>query len=177
MNKKNILCLLPRIIRAGLYLFFAICSFLVLLWFVLFLIHRENSYSKCVRLPNGIYLGYEAIISFDNWRWKPYVVPKFPNGVPVLDGEIWPFRATETTIFGVFEGRNRDKQETFLWQEDTGLIFRSDDASRFTSVLAQAGALLDEEFADGISTEFHYERLSWHPDYGLVDCKTRLFRW
>jgi len=177
MNANDILYLLPRIIRAGLYAFFVISCFLVLLWFVLFFMHSENSYGKCVKLPNGIYLGYEAIMSFDNWRWKPFVVPKFSDGTPLLAEQIWPFRATKTTIYGTFEGRHHGEQKTFLWQEDTGLIFRGDHPAKFDYILAKAGPLLDEKFKGGISTNFHFERLANDPQYGLIDCKTRLFRW
>lgn len=116
-------------------------------------------------------------MSFDRWRWKPFVVPKFPDGTPLLAGGIWPFKATKTTIYGTFLGRHHDEQKTFLWQEDTGLIFWSDDSAKFENIVANAGPLLDKTFKGGISAGLHFERLANDPQYGLIECKTRLFHW
>ncbi len=177
MITKNLLFFIFRIIRAAFIVVIAICGFLFLLWFTLFFMHSQKSHSKCVKLPNGIYLGHEAIMSFDRWRWKPFVVPKFSDGTPLLAEGIWPFKATKTTIYGTFEGRHHDEQKTFLWQEDAGLIFWSDDPVKFEDTVANARPLLDKTFKGGISAGLHFERLANDPQYGLIDCKTRLFRW
>ena len=167
MNKKS---------NAFLLFLMGIC---LIIWAISHIKFQGGKYGQCVKLPNGIYLGYEARISFGNWewKWKPFVVPKFPNGTPVLDGEIWPFHATQTTIHGNFQGRNRKIQKTFLWQKDTGLIFWRDNPDKFDDILANSGPLLSKNFKGSIPTKFHYERLAKDPKYGLIDCKTRLFRW
>lgn len=150
---------------------------ILVIWGISHVKTQGGRYGQCVKLPNGIHLGYEARISFGNWNWKPFIVPKFPNGNPVLAGKIWPFRATKTTIYGSFQGRNGKLEEGFLWQKDIGLVFRRDHPNQFDVILSQAGSPIDEKFGQGLDTRLNYKRLAKDPKYGLIDCKTRLFRW
>lgn len=47
--------------------------------------------TSCVRLPNGMNIGHQALIDLSAPYFKPDIVPKYKNGVSLLPGDAWPF--------------------------------------------------------------------------------------
>ena len=50
--------------------------------------------TSCVRLPNGLNIGKQALIDLSRPYFRPDIVPKFNNGKSLLLGDAWPFFAT-----------------------------------------------------------------------------------
>ena len=74
------------------------------------MIAQRGIKTTCARLPNGINIGYQALIDLSTPYFKPSIVPKYENGASSLPGDAWPFFATKTTVYGLAEGvdHNRD---------------------------------------------------------------------
>ena len=62
--------------------------------------------TSCVRLPNGLNIGKQALIDLSRPYFRPDIVPKFNNGKSLLLGDAWPFFATETTVYGTAEAND-----------------------------------------------------------------------
>jgi hypothetical protein len=55
------------------------------------MIAQRGIKTTCARLPNGINIGYQALIDLSTPYFKPDIVPKYENGASLLPGDAWPF--------------------------------------------------------------------------------------
>ena len=55
------------------------------------MIAQRGIKTTCARLPNGINVGYQALIDLSTPYFKPDIVPKYENGASLLPGDAWPF--------------------------------------------------------------------------------------
>ena len=97
----------------------------------------------CARLPNGMNIGYQALIDLSAPYFKPDIVPKYENGASLLPGDAWPFFATETTVYGLAEGKDHNSGFWFAWREDTGLILKKNNPEEYGKIVSEAGELLE----------------------------------
>ena len=99
--------------------------------------------TSCVRLPNGMNIGKQALIDLGSPYFKPDIVPKFENGASLLPGDAWPFYATETTVYGLAMGASHHSDFWFAWRKDYGLVLKDENIERYEEIVSEAGDLLD----------------------------------
>jgi hypothetical protein len=129
------------------------------------------------RLPNGMNIGYQALIDLSTPYLKPDTVPKYENGVSLLPGDAWPFFATETTVYGLAEGKDHNSDFWFAWREDTGLILKKNNPEEYGKLVSEAGELLEHTEYGMFSSHIVMRNLKKHPEYKNQTCRTRLLTW
>jgi hypothetical protein len=107
------------------------------------LIAQRGIKTTCARLPNGMNIGYQALIDLSTPYFKPDIVPKYENGASLLPGDAWAFFATETTVYGLAEGKDHTSDFWFAWREDTGLILKTNKPEQYDKIVSEAGELLE----------------------------------
>ncbi|WP_432448155.1 hypothetical protein [Aliiroseovarius marinus] len=133
--------------------------------------------TTCVRLPNGINIGKQAVLDLSMSYWKPDIVPKYPSGASLIPGDAWPFYATETTVYGRAIMVDATDDFGFAWRKDIGLTKRRDDPIQYDKIVSEAGELL-EGIPDGIlGVHIVMLELQKRPEYAGQRCRTRLIRW
>ena len=70
------------------------------------LIAQRGIKTTCARLPNGMNIGYQALIDLSTPYFKPDTVPKYENGILTAWGCL-AFFATETTVYRLAEGEDQ----------------------------------------------------------------------
>ena len=133
--------------------------------------------TRCVRLPNGINIGYEAILNFSKPYFRPGVVVKYRSGDQLLPGDAFPFFATETTVYGTAAERGGSESRRFAWREDVGLVFRYNQPGLYMRLVSDAGPKLDGVKAGNLGVGIYYLDLKKIPDYDGQWCRTRWIRW
>ncbi len=83
-----------------------------------------------MRLQNGLNLGYEAVFDLSRPFWMPIAIPKFRDGTPLVESDIWPIYVTDTTIHGLALGNVTDKDFWLAWRADTGYGIGSEKKGR-----------------------------------------------
>lgn len=141
------------------------------------LIAQRGIKTTCARLPNGMNIGYQALIDLSTPYFKPDIVPKYENGASLLPGNAWPFFATETTVYGLAEGEDHNRDFWFAWREDTGLILKKDKPEEYDTIVSEAGKLLEHTDDGMFSSHIVMRNLKKHPDYKKQTCRTRLLTW
>lgn len=53
------------------------------------------------------------------------------------------FFATETTVYGLAEGKDHNSDFWFAWREDTGLIRKKNNPEEYGKIVSEAGELLE----------------------------------
>ena len=87
----------------------------------------NKEFRRCVPLKNGINLGYNAVLDFSSLSLRPYVIPKFADGTPLVDQPIWSVIVTATSIYGSTWGKTGEPPYAFAWREDIGAVWLKDD--------------------------------------------------
>jgi len=80
-------------------------------------------FGDCVRLPNGIEIGYEAYVDFSRPYLRPVAVLRTPNGV-VIGQEVSPLHITEKAAFGLawLDYDSPRSDFAFIWTVETGVV-------------------------------------------------------
>ena len=133
--------------------------------------------TSCVRLPNGLNIGKQALIDLSRPYFRPDIVPKFNNGKSLLLGDAWPFFATETTVYGTAEANDPNDDFRFIWQRDAGLIRKGEDPIRYERLIDEAGPLLEGTRYGGFGSEVIMRELQKQPDYTNQTCRTQWITW
>ena len=133
--------------------------------------------TACVRLPNGLNIGKQALLDLSRPYFRPDIVPKFPNGRSLLPGDAWPFYATETTVHGRAEQENHRDDFWFAWREDTGLVLKRENPKDYEDILSQAGALLKGTKYGGYDSHIMMMELEELSKYKDQTCRTRWLTW
>ena len=111
--------------------------------------------SVCVELPNGLLLGYEALVDPDRPYWRPNVILKYADGTPVFSDWVEDFYFTETTVWGgtlnAFlnglggGGRKHPAYREdvfFAYRPDVGLVYRHEDPDAYERLKQEAGPII-----------------------------------
>ena len=141
------------------------------------LIAQRGIKTTCARLPNGMNIGYQALIDLSTPYFKPDIVPKYENGASLLPGDAWPFFATETTVYGLAEGEDHNRDFLFAWREDTGLILKKNKPEEYDTIVSEAGELLEHTDDGMFSSHIVMRNLKKNPEYKNQTCRTRLLTW
>jgi len=143
---------------------------------IAFAIHRGVP-TSCVRLPNGLNIGKQALIDLGEPYFQPDVVPKLDNGTALLPGEAWPFFATATTVYGTAEEENQTDDFRFVWRKDTGLVLKREDPERYARLIKEAGTLLEGTRYGGFSSHMVMLELQKYTAFQGHTCRTRWVNW
>ena len=141
------------------------------------MIVQRGMKTTCARLPNRMNIGYQALIDLSTPYFKPDIVPKYENGASLLPGDAWPFFATETTVYGLAEGKDHNSGFWFAWREDTGLILKKNNPEEYGKIVSEAGELLEHTEYGMFSSHIVMRNLKKHPEYKNQTCRTRLLTW
>ena len=133
--------------------------------------------TSCVRLPNGLNIGKQALIDLGEPYFLPNIVPKLDNGTALLPGEAWPFFATATTVFGTAEEENHTDDFRFVWRKDTGLVLKREEPERYARLIKEAGILLEGTRYGGFSSHMVMMELQKYPAFQGQTCRTRWVNW
>ena len=138
----------------------------------------NRDFRRCGALENGLHLGYNAV--FDLWRpiFRPIVVPKLPNGRPLADAEYWDIYISDTTLYGLVLGDDRDEPNYALaWRADTGLVLEHQDQALYEKLVAEAGdtnvGIGPGQFGPGSVMRRMKEQLGYTDQW----CATRFVTW
>ena len=127
------------------------------------MIVQRGMKTTCARLPNGMNIGYQALIDLSTPYFKPDIVPKYENGASLLPGDAWPFFATETTVYGLAEGEDHNRDFWFAWRKDTGLILNKNKPERYEKIVSESGELLEHTEYGGFDSHIVMRNLKKTP--------------
>jgi hypothetical protein len=106
---------------------------------------------------------YQALIVLSTPYFKPDIVPKYENGAPLLPGDAWPFFATKTTVYGLAEGEDHNRDFWFAWRKGTGLILNKHKPEEYDKIVSEAGELLEHTEHGMFSSHIVMRNLKKHP--------------
>ncbi|MFN0113862.1 MAG: hypothetical protein ACKVPY_04215 [Paracoccaceae bacterium] len=131
---------------------------------------------ECVRLENGAALGYEAVFDFGGPLFRSIVVPKLPDGSPIVHEETYNLRITNTSIYGVTDPTVGSRAH-FAWRADTGTVYREDNPGEHDEIVSRAGHAnwdIDIDYINAGGLMFWLLETGRNPkDW----CRTRLITW
>ncbi|GGO57981.1 hypothetical protein [Roseovarius pacificus] len=136
-------------------------------------------FGRCVKLPNGSELSYEAFVDFGNSYLIPDVVLRDPDGA-IIGKEIWPIRVTRIATLGTAwpEHSSSKSDFSFVWTAETGLVKQEENPSLYAELRTTAnltsnyiGAPVDLH----VNTLWMFKRLSEDKQYVGRSCATRYF--
>jgi hypothetical protein len=133
--------------------------------------------TSCVRLPNGLNIGKQALIDLSRPYFRPDIVPKFNNGKSLLLGDAWPFFATETTVHGLAEEANPQDDFWFAWRKDTGLVLKSENPALYEKLVSEAGTPIGSKGINVVSSHIVMMELQKKTEYAGQTCRTRWITW
>ncbi|MDF3414405.1 hypothetical protein HKX54_08060 [Sulfitobacter sp. M57] len=158
-----------------------LCSFAILsgLGLAALVLGYSVKFGKCVKLPNGSELSYEAFVDLGNSFLRPDVVLRDPEGA-IIGKEIWPIHITSTATHGTaWPERDNSKPDfSFVWTANTGLVKQVDNPSLYAELLATANSASDyigAPFELHVNTLWMFKRLSEDERYIGRSCVTQLF--
>lgn len=136
-------------------------------------------FGDCVRLPNGIELGYEAYLDFS----RPYLIPdavlREPNG-NVIANDIWPIHVTEKAAFGkaLFENNDYRSDYRFIWTAETGVVNEHENPELYQRLSNDLGEVYYGAPKEmNTNTLWIFKRLSEDERFHSSDCNTSLVTW
>lgn len=143
------------------------------IWFFLAVYNRYHDYRRCVGLPNGVILGYEALFDhrmiFDKSRWSSdsRIILKHADGSPLIVDDVFPIFITKTTVYGQAAPMGtRRKGYVFAYRPDVGLVYKYDDPETYARLEAEAGPMLNHLFDDFMRDEVWESRIVSYSEDG-----------
>ena len=133
--------------------------------------------TSCVRLPNGINIGKQALIDLSTPYFRAEIVLKFENGASLLPGDAWPFYATKTTVYGLALGADYHSDFWFAWRMDTGLVLKENEPERYEIITVEAGERLYGTDTAVIGSGIVFMNLKKTIQFQNQTCRTRLLTW
>lgn len=152
-------------------------TFAAVLFLVAFAFTRYTiTYRKCLSLPIGINLGYEAIFDLKRPLWRPILVPKLPNGAPLIRSESY-FHFSKRMAYGLTDDPYPAVNYWYAWRADTGLILLDEDEVTYDKIVAESGSS-NKNFSDGYTgIRVVYNRILERGIIKESDCATQLITW
>lgn len=137
-----------KIVFLLLKFFFGAIFAMFLLLFLMFLGGRYIEYGKCVQLPNGIIVTYEAYFNFSDQYLIPLIVVKGPDGTQFSRGNGHIFYFSDTTAwwkdnYSQTHGDQLDG-EILFYRPDMGLVKTAGKPDLRKQLRQEAGVLLEE---------------------------------
>lgn len=145
---------------------------IVTLW-VLLAFHTRHS--SCVALPNGLLLGHAAVFDLSKPALRPIIVPKFPDGRPLISDKLWSIYFTQTSAYGTTRAMH-DKSD-FAWTNEAGLIFKSENTVGYNSIVRTSGPANWDLGVGAYGPSIIFQKLQNHTGFNLAKCRTRLITW
>lgn len=154
--------------------FIALIAVIIGLWlFIAF----NKEYRRCVQLKNGLNLGYNAVFDLSQSYFEPNIVPKFPDGTPLVNGNIWPIYVTKTTLYGVADDGKGGKSFDFAWRKDSGLIRKKENPRIYEKLVSEAGEANPGIKINIVGTGIILREFMKRPEYQNQWCRTKLITW
>ncbi|MEO1687633.1 MAG: hypothetical protein AAFU61_06990 [Pseudomonadota bacterium] len=143
-------------------------------WIVMVSTERHRA---CVRLDNGLALGFEALVDFGRPFLRPKIVPKFENGRPLVTDPLWDLFVTPTSVHGSTLAVRDDVGFRFAWRADLGLVKERDDAAAYALILAEGGPANAGLGEGSLGPRIVFDRLRERRGAALETCATRWATW
>ena len=142
------------------------------------LIAQRGIKTTCARLPNGMNIGYQALIDLSTPYFKHWYSAKvWKWSILTARGCLALFFATETTVYGLAEGEDHNRDFWFAWREDTGLILKKNKPEEYDTIVSEAGEPLEHTEYGRFSSHIFMRNLKKNPEYKNQTCRTRLLTW
>lgn len=135
-------------------------------------------FGKCIWLPSGVNLGYEAIIDLRNPFLRPDAALKTTDGT-ILASEIWPIYTTERATFGTaWSEEHQHRHFEFIWQADQGFARKDQNPEVFARYSENLGGTFFGATREmNVNTLWLLKRLQAGSQFENRACKTRLLTW
>ena len=173
---------LRTLLRVVLWLVVLITA-LVIVWLVVLpLVGANITHRSCLELKNGLNLGYNAVFdlrrkSLNDIVPLPFVVPKYPDGTPLVDQSLWSLFITDTTVYGRTFGEPWEAAYDFAWRDDVGLVRAHDDIETYRKIVAEAGPANEGMGSGSYGASLVMEAFAERPEYSYQWCRTRFVVW
>jgi hypothetical protein len=136
-------------------------------------------FGDCVRLPNGIEIGYEAYVDFSRPYLRPVAVLRTPTG-EIIGQEISPIHITDKAAFGsAWVDYNSSRSDfTFIWTTGTGVVKKSEEPELYLRLSEDLGETYYGAPVDmNTNTLWLFNRLSEEERFQSDRCGTSLWTW
>ena len=180
---KNMILRAKKYILLILFFIF-IVLFISIIGQLAYAIFSKNVTQKqCIDLKNGLYLGYNAVFDFrrvNGWPdilARPFVVPKYSDGTPLVDQSLYTLYITDTSVYGHTWGEPTGPVFHFAWRADVGVVRSDQDRETYRRIVDEAGPANHGIGQGGYGASIVLERMAELPDYSYQWCPTRLIVW
>ena len=112
----------------------------------------NSKYRTCVRLENGLNLGYEAVFDLSRPYFMPIAVPRLADGTPIIRDELWALFLTKTTIYGRSITSEYGNDFEFAWRADTGMVLKNELPDAYKGIVDEAGDVIGDYGKGSIGT-------------------------
>lgn len=136
----------------------------------------NRTYRQCVKLENGLNLGYEAVFDLSRSVFRPIAVPKFADGTPLIRDDLWSIYVTGTTVYGESLA-SAGAGFRFAWRADAGLVYSHQDSALYDRLVANAGPANRGLGTGDYGVQVMMATLSKRPDFPAHRCPTALVTW
>ncbi len=137
----------------------------------------NKEFRRCVQLKNGLNLGYNAVFDLREPYWLPEEVPKFPDGTPLVEGDVWPIYVTDSTLYGIALSETGSEDFEFAWRADTGLVLKNENQQKYEKLVSEAGDTNPGINIGLIGSGWLLKELMKRPEYADQWCATRFITW
>ena len=165
--------------RAGWRITLVTFSIIIMsaLFFVIYAFYYMHG--KCVRLENGLNIGFEAIFDVSRPYFRPSYVPRFSDGTPLVGEDIWPIYITDTTLYGTVASSQFSDIEHYkiAWRANTGVVIENENSELFDEIVSKSGTKKYGTDQRSVSTGVIFLELEKRPEFAGQKCRTRWVTW
>jgi len=137
----------------------------------------NDRHRTCVHLESGMVLGFEAVFDLGRPYFKPVVVPKYPDGTPLIRDEMWSIFISDTTIYGLTMRPIPNNDYRYAWRADTGLVMQSEQPELFDTLVSEAGNTNWDYEIDDIGPKWLLNDLVRSGRLEAMHCQTAVVTW
>lgn len=137
----------------------------------------NDRHRTCVQLKNGMVLGYEAVFDLGRPYFKPIVVPKYPDGKPLIRDEVWAIFISDTTIYGLAMRPDPRNDYRYAWRTDTDLVMQDEQPELFDTLVSEAGNTNWDYEIDDIGPSWLLNDLVRSGRLEATHCQTSFLTW
>ena len=159
-------------VLAGFIIFVLVLVLVPVIWLAVVFNVRHR---QCVRLDNGLMLGYAAVFDLGRPLFRPIVVPKYWDGTPLVHNDVFPLYVSDTTLYGTV--KESGVLVDYAWREDTGLVSQAEAPALYDRLVAEAGAVNRDVGSGWLGAGIVFQILAESPANRKEHCLTRLITW
>ena len=140
---------------------------------------QSLKFGECVRLPNGIEIGYEAYVDFSRPYLRPVTVLRTPSGA-VIGQDVSPIHITDKAAFGsAWVDYDSPKSDfKFIWTAGTGVVKKTEDPELYLRLSQDLGETYYGAQKDrNTNTLWLFNRLLKEDQFQSDQCSTSLWAW